>query len=102
MFRDIIIIIIITPRLVFVLLITLIFSIKISGDYALNVLIFMTVFFVNESRIICITETWLNDSFYNHRLFPNSYSVFRAARDYTDLNLTRGGGVLIAVHHSIS
>jgi hypothetical protein len=50
---------------------------------------------------MCITETCLNDSFYNHSLFPNSYSVFRADRDYTDLNLTRGGGILIAVHHSI-
>jgi hypothetical protein len=57
---------------------------------------------VNEPKVICITETCLNDTFYNHSLFPNSCSVFRTDRDYTDLNLTRGGGVLIAVHHSIS
>jgi hypothetical protein len=57
---------------------------------------------VNGPKIICITETWLNDLFYSHSLFLNFCSVFRADRDYTHLNLTRGGGVLIAVHHSVS
>jgi hypothetical protein len=57
---------------------------------------------VNGPKIIYITQTLLNDSFYNHSLFPDSCSVFRADKDYTDLDLTRGGGVLIAVHRSIS
>jgi hypothetical protein len=42
----VVLILIVTPYLVFVILITLIFSFKMAGDYALNVglLIFMTVF----------------------------------------------------------
>jgi hypothetical protein len=39
---------------------------------------------------------------FNHNLFSNACSSFRADRHYTDFNLTRGDGVLIAVHHSIS
>lgn len=56
----------------------------------------------NEPKFTCIIETWLNDSFCNHSLFPVMYSVFRGDRGYTDFNLTQGGGVLIAFHHSIS
>jgi hypothetical protein len=35
-------------------------------------------------------------------LFPDDYFVFRADRVYTDFSLTRGGGVLTAVHQSLS
>jgi hypothetical protein len=35
-------------------------------------------------------------------LFPDDYFVFRADRVYTDFSLTRGGGVLMAVHQSLS
>jgi hypothetical protein len=35
-------------------------------------------------------------------VFPENYFVFRADRDYTDSKLTRGGGVLTAVHRSLS
>jgi hypothetical protein len=57
---------------------------------------------INDSKIVCITETWLNDSFCNRNLFPDDYFVFRADRVYTDFSLTRGGGVLTAVHQSLS
>jgi hypothetical protein len=53
-----------------------------------------------EPKIICMTETWLNDLFYN--LFPNTNSLLCADQDYMDLNLTCSGGVLIAVYHYIS
>jgi hypothetical protein len=43
-----------------------------------------------------MTETWLNDLFYNHSLFPNAYSLLCADQDYMDLHLTHSGGVLIA------
>jgi hypothetical protein len=26
---------------------------------------------INDSKIICVTETWLNDSFCNRNLFPD-------------------------------
>jgi hypothetical protein len=35
-------------------------------------------------------------------LFHDDYIVFRADRVYTDFSLTRGGGVLTAVHQSLS
>jgi hypothetical protein len=35
-------------------------------------------------------------------VLPNNYFVFRADRDYTDSKVTRGGGVLTAVHRSFS
>jgi endonuclease/exonuclease/phosphatase (EEP) superfamily protein YafD len=35
-------------------------------------------------------------------VFPDNYFVFRAGRDYTDSKVTRGGGVLTAVHRSLS
>jgi hypothetical protein len=43
-----------------------------------------------------------DDSFCNRNLFPDNYFVSRADRDYTDSKLTRGGGVLTAVHSSFS
>jgi hypothetical protein len=53
-------------------------------------------------KIICIIETWLNDLFCNCHLFPDNYFVFHADKNYTDSNLTSGGGVLTAVHNSFS
>jgi hypothetical protein len=50
------------------------------------------------SAITCV----LNDSFYNHSLFPVIYAVSRADRGYMDFNLTRADVRLVAVHHSIS
>jgi hypothetical protein len=57
---------------------------------------------INDSKIVRITETRLNDSFCNRNLFPDDYFVYRADRVYTDSNLTRGAGVLTAVHQSLS
>jgi hypothetical protein len=57
---------------------------------------------INDSKIICITELWLNYSFCNRNLFPDDHFVFRADVVYTDFSLTRGGSVLTAVHQSLS
>jgi exonuclease III len=57
---------------------------------------------INDSKIICVTETWLDDSFCNRNLFPDDDFVFRTDRVHTDFSLTRGGGVLTAVHQSLS
>jgi hypothetical protein len=48
-------------------------------------------------KMYCLTETWLNYIIFSQNLFPATYSVFRADRDYLTSNTTRGGGVLIAV-----
>ena len=52
-------------------------------------------------NIIIFTETWLNDSFTNQEIFGNDWLVYRNDRDYQNLNVNRGGGVLIAIHKSI-
>jgi hypothetical protein len=57
---------------------------------------------INDSKIICVTETWLNDSFCSRNLFPDDHFVSRAYRVYTNFSLTSGGGVLMAVHQSLS
>jgi hypothetical protein len=57
---------------------------------------------VKDVKIICIIETWLNDSFCNHNVFPDNYIHFCMDRDYTDSKLTRVGCVLTAVHRSFS
>jgi hypothetical protein len=36
----------------------------------------------SNHKIYCLTETWLNDTIFNHNFFPASYSVFRVDRDY--------------------
>lgn len=52
--------------------------------------------------IICITETWLSDSFYNSEYFDNRYEVFRCDRDLLSTNSKGpGGGVCIAVRREL-
>jgi hypothetical protein len=54
----------------------------------------------NNFKIYCITENWLNDSVLSHNLFPDSYYVYRAGRNYSTSNTKRGGGVLTGVYKS--
>ena len=41
--------------------------------------------------IVCITETWLNDGFYNNEFFDGRYQVFRCDRDSDTSGFERGG-----------
>jgi hypothetical protein len=43
----------------------------------------------------CLTETWLNDTCFDHKLFPHSFTIFRS--DRVSSTKSRGGGVLITV-----
>lgn len=52
----------------------------------------------NDYDVISLTETWLNENFYNKELFPNTYKCFRKDRN----DGRRGGGVLVAVHQKWS
>ena len=45
--------------------------------------------------IVTITETWLNKDIFSNKILPHDYCIYRKDR------LSRGGGVLIAVHNSI-
>ncbi|XP_052738478.1 uncharacterized protein LOC128198238, partial [Bicyclus anynana] len=51
--------------------------------------------------IICITESWLNDSFYSSEFFDNRFEVFRCDRDPLASGSARGGGVIVAVRRSL-
>jgi exonuclease III len=48
-----------------------------------------------DFQIICLTEIWLNDMCFDHKLFPDSCTIFRS--DRVSSTKSRGGGVLTAV-----
>lgn len=51
--------------------------------------------------VICLTESWLNDSFYSAEYFDSRYDVFRRDRDTVASGHLRGGGVVIAVRREL-
>lgn len=53
-------------------------------------------------NVLVFTETWLNDTFNNEEILDSNWTVFRNDRDYSSTGLSRGGGVLIASHNSLS
>ena len=46
--------------------------------------------------MIIFTESSLNDTFFDSELFSPQYTVIRRDRQYAELDVLRGGGVLIA------
>jgi hypothetical protein len=48
-----------------------------------------------DFKIICITETWLNESHCSQKCFPGLYAVYRSDRDCH--TKSRGGGALISI-----
>lgn len=66
-----------------------------SEEFMINIL-------QSEPEIICLTETWLNDSLVNSEYFPETYNVHRRDRNYVKTGQKYGGGVLIAVTSSIN
>lgn len=57
---------------------------------------FQSFVFQSSIAIFALTETWLNDSYCDREILPSHYNVYR--RDCS----TCGGGVLLAVHSSLS
>lgn len=53
--------------------------------------LFKDVVYGQDLDVICITETWLNNTVYDHELLPSGYKIFR-----NDRKGRVGGGVLIA------
>lgn len=47
--------------------------------------------------VITLTETWLNEGFYDRELFDDRYVIYRTDRNYKLNNSSKGGGVLIAI-----
>jgi hypothetical protein len=52
-----------------------------------------------DFKITCLTETWLSESFINHNLFPESYTVYRADRVYDAIQ--SGGGALTEISDTV-
>ena len=53
-------------------------------------------------NVIVLTETWLNETFFNAELMSKDWTIYRTDRDYEGLGISRGGGVLIAIHNSLA
>ena len=47
--------------------------------------------------MIAVSETWIQDNIYSTELFDGRYTVFRCDRRLTDMEVSRGGGVLLGV-----
>lgn len=52
---------------------------------------------LNDYNIIIFTESWLKDSINDDELGFHDFFVYRCDRDYANLPVDRGGGVLIAI-----
>ena len=52
--------------------------------------------YASDCNVFCITETWLSEKIFNGEILPSCYVLFRCDRP------SLGGGVLIAVHKSLS
>ena len=50
-----------------------------------------------DCDMVCLSETWLNDSVFDYEVFDTRYTVYRNDRDYASRGDKLGGGVLIAV-----
>lgn len=51
----------------------------------------------HDYSIIILTETWLNDTVFDHEILDNRYTIFRRDRASTGSSKVEGGGVLIAI-----
>ena len=52
--------------------------------------------YASDCNVFCITETWLSEKISNGEILPSGYVLYRCDRP------SLGGGVLIAVHKSLS
>lgn len=55
----------------------------------------------SDQNIICLTETWLNNTISSQEVICDLYNVYRRDREDTACNKQEGGGVLIAVDKNL-
>jgi hypothetical protein len=48
-----------------------------------------------DFQIVCLTEAWLNDMCFDHKLLPDSFTIF--CSDRVSSTKSRGGGGIIAI-----
>jgi hypothetical protein len=51
--------------------------------------------FSTDFQIVCLTETWLNDICFDHKLFPDPFTIFHS--DRVSSTKSKGGGVPIVI-----
>lgn len=51
--------------------------------------------------VVCLTETWLNNSFYSNEFFSDDFVIYRKDRDSVTTGRSRGGGVAVAVRREL-
>lgn len=54
-----------------------------------------------DSDVVCLTETWLNDTVNDAELCPIDFQVFRRDRDYVQCGSNRGGGCLVLLKNNL-
>lgn len=57
---------------------------------------------ISNFDCICLTETWLNNSFFSSELFDDRYVVYRKDRDFSKTKKQDGGGVILCVKKSLA
>ena len=58
---------------------------------------FYKISFMDYLDVICLTETWLNESIMDHEILPTAYNIYRC-----DCVGRIGGGVMTAVKSTLS
>ena len=67
-----------------------------SSNVISNLIAFQNFVYHEDLDIVCVTETWLNDSIHDSEILPYNYTTFRQDRYKNRV----GGGVLISVKSS--
>lgn len=57
---------------------------------------------IADYDVIAITESWLDSSISDSEYISDNYIVYRKDREKSEINATKGGGVLIAVKKQIT
>lgn len=52
--------------------------------------------------ILAFTETWLNQNVQNSEILDNKFTIFRSDRNIQELDVSRGGGVMLAVNSNLT
>jgi len=69
----------------------------VEGSFEPKLRLLQDLVYGHDFDIICLTETWLNNSINDHEILPTGYSIYRHDRAGRT-----GGGTLTAVKSSLS
>lgn len=62
---------------------------------------FLTASSSTSADVLCLSETWLNDTISNGLIVDSICNIFRVDRSVKTYDKSRGGGVLIAVKRNL-